>query len=164
MKLKQMRLARGIQQKELASLIGTDEPTISKFENHKCLPTPDMMERLLQALNCSIFDVYERSEITYRKPKKVPTAPQEWYRVSGRVPIALKNDLQVALKGCGYSSIGEWLLQCAERLQAEYAIRQKQEETPSTADQSTDEVKLNTRKDVLQPNCITKAPSCQEGR
>ena len=36
MKLKLLRLKKGISQKELAEQIGTDVPMLSKFETYKC--------------------------------------------------------------------------------------------------------------------------------
>ena len=45
-KLRQVRIAKGRQQKELAQKIGTDEPMMSRFENFKCLPIPSMLARL----------------------------------------------------------------------------------------------------------------------
>ena len=70
MKLKQVRMQKGIQQKELAARVGVDEPTLSKFENYKCLPTPDVMERILDALGCGLSDIYSRAEVTFRDTVK----------------------------------------------------------------------------------------------
>ena len=71
MRLKQLRIAKGRQQKELAKKIGTDEPMMSKFENYKCLPTPPMMNLLVEELGCSVDDIYEPHEVYYQngKPK-----------------------------------------------------------------------------------------------
>ena len=53
MRLREIRKAKGRQQKELAEKIGTDEPMMSKFENYKCPPIPSMMRKLLKELGCS---------------------------------------------------------------------------------------------------------------
>ncbi len=64
MRLREIRKAKGRQQKELAEKIGTDEPMMSKFENYKCLPIPSMMRKLLKELGCSrveeidVFDFF----------------------------------------------------------------------------------------------------------
>ncbi len=64
MRLREIRKAKGRQQKELAKKIGTDEPMMSKFENYKCLPIPTMMKKLLKELGCSrVEEIYEPHEI-----------------------------------------------------------------------------------------------------
>lgn len=70
MNLKKIRLSRGLQQKELASLVGTDEPMISKFENYKCLPIPTVMALILKELGCKIEDIYEPNEVYYEQTIK----------------------------------------------------------------------------------------------
>lgn len=64
MRLREIRKAKGRQQKELAEKIGTDEPMMSKFENYKCLPIPSMMRKLLKELGCSrVEEIYEPHEV-----------------------------------------------------------------------------------------------------
>lgn len=126
-------------------MIGVDEPTLSKFENYKCLPTPDMMERILKALNCSITEIYDREEVTFRTHKKTANSsgeqPNTCYKMTVRVPARFKDHLQVALKTLGYSSITQWINQCTEDLLTRCEEAEKQKKTSSTADQGMDEVK-----------------------
>ena len=123
MRLKELRIAKGRQQKELAQKIGTDEPMMSKFENYKCLPIPEQMDRLVKELGCSIDDIYEPHEVYYQvgKPKaeikkKTPTV----YNLSVRLPRESKSFLKKALKKCGFKDITAWILWCYERLQTQY--------------------------------------------
>ena len=154
MKLKEMRLQSGIQQKELAMMIGVDEPTISRFENGKFLPTPKSLLLILEALDCRISDIYSKEEITFKEAKK--TVPEEkkqkdCYKVTVRMPAGQKEDLQVALKGCGYSSITQWFTRCTEALLAEYEALQKQKETSPENLQTTDEVIVKNIGKVSSP-------------
>ena len=124
MRLKQLRIARGRQQKELAKKIGTDEPMMSKFENYKCLPTPQMMNLLVKELGCSVDDIYEPHEVYYQsgkptatdKPKKTPTV----YNLTVRLPREAKSFFKKALKKCGFKDITAWIVWCYERLQTQY--------------------------------------------
>ena len=92
-----MRLQRGIQQKELARMIGVDEPTLSKLENYKFLPTPEMLTRILQILDCGIKDVYSASELRFRDNERVEKRERrhaDCYKLTVRLPQTAKNDLQ----------------------------------------------------------------------
>ncbi len=154
MNLKQMRVQRGIQQKELAEIIGVDMPMLSKFENYRCLPTPDVMERILHALNCGVGDIYSAEEIRYRSgsnTKKRRCDRADCYKLTARLPQTAKNDLQVALKACGYSSITSWLTRCTENLRAEYEEVQKR--TPShLPTKALDEVQIENTQQCATPS------------
>ena len=138
-----MRLQRGIQQKELARMIGVDEPTLSKLENYKFLPTPEMLARILQILDCGIKDVYSASELRFRDNERAEKRERRYadcYKLTVRLPQTAKNDLQVALAALGYSSITAWMLRCAEDLRAAYEGALKQKETSSLPTKTEDEV------------------------
>jgi transcriptional regulator with XRE-family HTH domain len=133
MRLKELRIAKGRQQKELAQKIGTDEPMMSKFENYKCLPIPEQMNRLVEELGCSIDDIYEPHEVYYQRgnttaKKKSPTV----YNLSVRLPRESKSFLKKALKKCGFKDITAWILWCYERLQTQYGNIVESEKKDST--------------------------------
>ena len=125
MKLKEIRIASGRQQKELAQAIGTDEPMMSRFENYKCLPVPSMMEKLTRELGCTVEDLYEPSEI-YLQAEKKPSRTESTkrrvntYRLSVGLSIESKGLLDEALGACGYKSRAEWMRACLDRLEREY--------------------------------------------
>jgi transcriptional regulator with XRE-family HTH domain len=137
MRLRQLRIAKGRQQKELAKKIGTDEPMMSKFENYKCLPTPSMMNLLVKELGCSVDDIYEPHEVYYQKNK--PTAKEKKespavYNLSVRLPAEAKAFLKKALKKCGFKDITAWVVWCYERLQTQYehiVEAEKKDSTPA---------------------------------
>ena len=155
MNLKQMRVQRGIQQKELARMIGVDEPTLSKLENYKFLPTPEMLTRILQILDCGIKDVYSASELRFRdneRAEKRERRHADCYKLTVRLPQTAKNDLQVALKALGYSSITAWLTRCTEDLRAAYEGTLKQKETSSLPTKTEDEVQIENTQQCATPS------------
>ena len=134
--LKEKRLEKGKSQKEMAKAIGTDEPLYSKFENYKCLPVPVMMDKLTEALNCEVRDIYTGNEVYYRKARKKPSATTG-YKLTVVLPPDAKEFLQVALKECGYKDITYWIWRCYERLQKQYEIIQKEKASSKPASHET---------------------------
>ena len=138
MRLREIRKAKGRQQKELAEKIGTDEPMMSKFENYKCLPIPTMMKKLLKELGCSrVEEIYEPHEIylqlasvnaTLTKKKK----ESDIYKLTATLPKEAKALFDKALKPLGYRSITDWVKQCYERLEDMYRELQAKEKTSLT--------------------------------
>ena len=138
MRLREIRKAKGRQQKELAEKIGTDEPMMSKFENYKCLPIPSMMRKLLKELGCSrVEEIYEPHEVylqlasinaTVAKEKK----ESDIYKLTATLPKGAKAIFDKALKPLGYRSITDWVKQCFERLEDAYRDLQAKEKTPPT--------------------------------
>ena len=134
MKLKEIRVAKGRQQKELAKAIGVDEPMISRFEHYKCLPTPPTMELLLKELNCSIKDIYKPNEI-YIKPKnnaESKAKEEDIYHLTVNLPGEAREIFKNALKKCGYKDITYWVYRCYERLKKQYEIIIKNEKDSKT--------------------------------
>ena len=123
MRLREIRISKHRQQKELAKAIGTDESMLSKFENYKCLPIPPMMKKLTEELGCGVDDIYEPHEVYYQdkpqvieKTKKTPSV----YNLSVRLPKEAKSFFKKALKKCGFKDITAWIVWCYERLQTQY--------------------------------------------
>lgn len=142
-KLRQVRIAKGRQQKELAQKIGTDEPMMSRFENFKCLPIPSMLAKLTEELDCTVDDIYEPHEVYYQngkptttdKPKKTPTV----YNLTVRLPREAKSFFKKALKKCGFKDITAWIVWCYERLQTQYGNiveAEKKDSTPAAKQSS----------------------------
>lgn len=118
MRLKQLRISQAIQQKELAKLVGVDEPMMSKFENFKCLPTPSIMSSLCKSLSCSVKDIYDTSEISYviQGKKSTTTTENEVYHLTVNLPREAREFFRTQLKECGYRDITDWVNQCYKRL------------------------------------------------
>ena len=131
MKLREIRIREGRQQKELGRAIGTDEPMMSRFENYKCLPTPQMMEKLLKELNCSIEYIYEPHEIYLQVKKTARPANEDKpererrYHLSVRLPPEEKDFFKLALKECGYKDITDWVSRCLDSLKEQYANKKR---------------------------------------
>ena len=143
MKLKQIRVAKGRQQKELAIKIGTDEPMMSKFENYKCLPVPSMMKRLTEELGVSVDDIYEPHEIYMQSIKAKTSAPkkkdEEVYHLTVNLPPEAREFFKMALKKCGFKDITAWANWCFERLQSQYReILEKEKDSAHAGKQSSE--------------------------
>ena len=124
-KLRQVRIAKGRQQKELARSIGTDEPMMSRFENYKCLPIPSMLKRLTEELGCNVEDIYESQEIYLQGASARFKAPKErknteTYRLTVKLPNEARATLKAALKKCGYKDITDWVNRCLEKTMKQY--------------------------------------------
>lgn len=123
-RLKEIRIAKGRQQKELALKIGTDEPMMSRFENYKCLPIPSMLIKLTEELECNVEDIYQPHEIYSSARPKSASAPKkannETYRVTVKLRPEAREVLKTVLKKCGYKDITDWINRCYERTVRKY--------------------------------------------
>lgn len=61
--LKKQRTELGLTQKELAEKIGITAKTIQNYENNKTIPTPALMEEISIALNVSLEEMIDNSEL-----------------------------------------------------------------------------------------------------
>ena len=144
MKLKQIRIAKGRQQKELAIKIGTDEPMMSKFETYKCLPVPSMMKRLTEELGVSVDDIYEPHEVYYQGARAKASAPkkkaeEEVYHLTVNLPPEAREFFKTALKKCGFKDITAWVNWCFERLQTQYReILEKEKDSAHAGNHSSE--------------------------
>ena len=133
-KLKELRIAKGRQQKELGKAIGTDEPMISRFENYKCLPIPPMMNALLKELDCKLEDIYEPHEV-YSQIKTAPPKKRKRksgvYRLTAELPEEAKEFLNSgALQKLGFKDITAWANYCYERAKKQYEELTAKEKRP----------------------------------
>jgi len=58
-KVRQIRISKGINQKQLAEMIYVTPPIISYIENKKRQTTVEMLQRIADALNVNIKDFFE---------------------------------------------------------------------------------------------------------
>ena len=128
MKLKEKRIEKNLKQSELAEKIGVDVPMMSRLETYQCLPVPDTMDKITQALECDVEDIYEPHEI-YVKPRapRKASAEKEIYKITVRLPKDARKEIKEALKVCGYKDVTYWIWRCYERLlnQRDILIAQK---------------------------------------
>lgn len=123
MKLKAIREMKNITAVELAKAVGTDKYMISKYENMVCLPTPEVMRRICNFLQCNILDVWEKEEI-YIMPSNLRFNERNefnrvnYYNFGVRLPKSSCNTLKREnLIKLGYTSKKNWLVEQVERLQ-----------------------------------------------
>lgn len=142
--IKKMREAAGIRQKLLVfqmrgAGIAMDEPTWSRIESKKILPTVDILRFMCKAFECLPLDMYEREEIDLIhcvKDEKTPSvrAKVENRKAARKLTVRLTEDTYKLLhsgilQACGYPSLTAWVWQCVKRLECEYAARQKKKPT-----------------------------------
>lgn len=51
-RIKELRLERGMTQKQLAQAVGCSQPMIAMWEKEECEPTASAIVKLSEALNC----------------------------------------------------------------------------------------------------------------
>lgn len=120
MKLKELRLEKGLFAKQLGLQVGLHEADVSKLEHYKFLPTPETMKRLCLALDAKPTDIYEPGEMTLYTPetpakeKAVPKKRRktkgEYYNFHVMVPKAWQKPLLRAIRKLGYVTIHNWLI------------------------------------------------------
>ena len=59
-KIKQMRIERGLSQKDLAEKMGTMQVCISRWENGARVPKVNNLMKLADALKCDISELIEK--------------------------------------------------------------------------------------------------------
>ena len=136
MHLRELRIRKKLQQKELASKVGTDEPMMSKFENYKCLPIPSMTKAICEELGCNVEDIYEPHEIyinaSVGKVKEHKKKKPNCYHLTVNLPPEAREFFKKALKKCGFKDITGWVNHCFDRLQSQYKRIVEDEEKDST--------------------------------
>lgn len=62
MKIKELRISRGLTQEELAQKINVTQGAISQWEKGLAQPTSDKLPELAKVLRCSIDELYGNTE------------------------------------------------------------------------------------------------------
>ena len=60
--IKQRRIALGLDQKDLAELLGCDNSTVCKWETGAALPQASKLPALAAVLGCTIDDLFEKGD------------------------------------------------------------------------------------------------------
>lgn len=129
-RIRELRIAKNLQQKELAESIGTDESMMSKIERFHCLPIPDMMTKLTDALDCKVDDIYEPIEVLFKMPKQSKKRNRRnTYHMSVYLPAEAKSFFHKALPKLGYKDITEWVTIGYEKLKRQYEAMEKAQST-----------------------------------
>lgn len=62
MKIRELRIAAGMTQQELASKMAVNQTAVSQWERNAVLPSSDRLPDLADALNCTIDALYGRGD------------------------------------------------------------------------------------------------------
>ncbi len=126
MRLKEVLEERNVKAVDLAMNVGTDESTMSKFINYKCLPIPKTMEKICKQLKCVIEDIYKDNEVFYKKQKKSHKNSSNsgevisCYKLTAVLPNEARKYLASDnLKALGYRSVTDWVWCCLRNLMLE---------------------------------------------
>lgn len=61
-RIKEIRIAKGISQKELASKAGVSQPFVHDLENENRGAKPETLEKIASALECTVEELYGEQE------------------------------------------------------------------------------------------------------
>ena len=61
-RIKEIRIAKGISQKELASKAGVSQPFVHDLENENRGAKPETLEKIASALECAVEELYGEQE------------------------------------------------------------------------------------------------------
>lgn len=123
MKLQEMRRERNIEQLDLATRVGTNAPMMSNFERYKCIPTPEMLNKICEILNCQALDIYDESELFVivshaAKAGSKKTKNPSFYRLTADLPGYARDILCARnLEKCGYHSLKDFIWHCFKRFE-----------------------------------------------
>lgn len=163
MRLKQERISAAMSQSELAKRIKTDEPTLSKIENYKVLPIPEMLEKICKVLNCKISDIYMDKEIYVKKTNR-NSEVIDCYKLCVRLEPEARNFLtKENLKACGYTSLTDWISKSYEELKEKFEILKKDCSNAATFKQSSGN-KLTTYTTKSITKTVTKVKEIKYDR
>lgn len=131
-RIRELRVAKEIPQRELAERIGTDESMMSKIERYHCLPIPTMMTKLTDALECKVDDIYEPVEVMFKAPKaRKQHKRRKTYHLSVFLPPEARGILKEALPALGYKDITDWVTQAYEKVKRQYeSIKKDRSQQP----------------------------------
>jgi transcriptional regulator with XRE-family HTH domain len=163
MTIKEAREAQKIKQKEFVEWatdegMTLDEPTWSRIESKKVLPTVTLLRYMCKAFEVMPLDIYEREEIDLIhciEKKASVSARTENRKAARKLTVRMTEQAYKLLhsgilEACGYPSITAWVWQCLKRLECEYAARQKKKPTAATVDFSQEEMRLTSDTNIIK--------------
>ena len=64
MQIKELRIRKGLSQKELAEILKVAQPSVYSWESGRCAPSAKLLPALAAALGCSIDELFAEPEDT----------------------------------------------------------------------------------------------------
>lgn len=135
MKLKELRLERCVEQKEITKVLQQVEPRIrnedvSRYETGVCLPTPPQLQKICQLLGADPDEIYTPDEMDLAGCYKIGHSgpPKQandktHYKLTANVPQSIASGLKTKTAACGYGSITGWIEAKLKELDQEYKSR-----------------------------------------
>ena len=78
-KLRELRHGKSLTQPELAEAIGIEQSYLSKLENGKYLPSPDVFDRILEIFDVSVGDLVDDLDLPVRnRLRQIPLVAQHF--------------------------------------------------------------------------------------
>ena len=128
MRLKEKIKERGMKQKVLGEAVGYDESDMSKIMHQRVLPTPEKMAKICAALDCEVFEIYERKEIDLiPKKKRERVRNSRGYNLCVFIPEYYRDTLPEAISAAGFKTFYDWLKPYIEQTVSEYQERRRRE-------------------------------------
>ncbi len=160
MKLRELRIKKGLKQKEFAKLVGVSSMCMCLIENYKCLPVPETMGEMCKVLNCSVNNVYEPREIALQMAKTSQTKTEkksssQIYHLTVNLPKRARKFFKNNLSKLGFKNITEWVNYCFEKLEGQFEEQAKKKDFTQACQQ---ESKVQKFKENIGINSINNIP------
>lgn len=133
MKLRELRIEKGLKQNEFAKLVGVSNMCMCLIENYKCLPTPTAMEEMCKVLECDVNSIYEPYEIALKKAKISQingdkSNTKQMYHLTVNLPKRARKFFKNNLSKLGFKNITEWVNYCFEKLESQLEEQAKKKD------------------------------------
>lgn len=160
MKLRELRMQKGLKQNEFAKLVGVSNMCMCLIENYKCLPVPQDMEEMCKVLDCEVDKIYEPYEIALKKIKTRQFAVdknsnRQMYHLTANLPNRARKFFKNNLSKLGFKNITEWVNYCFERLENQFEEQKKKDFTQACKPKSRVQ-KIKENIDIISINNISK--------
>ena len=149
--LQKLRLEKKVEQADLAKKIGTNAPMLSNFEHYKCLPIPEMLEKICDVLGCKASDIYSDEEIYVRGAAKTTrevakSCDYGFYQLSVSLPNEKRAILTKAnFKKCGYKNMKDFVVDCIKRFEKRLKkVNEKTAKHSNCQAVNTSDIAINT--------------------
>lgn len=141
MKLRELRVKKGLNQNQFAKLVGISGMCMCLIENYKCLPVPQDMEEICKILDCDVNSIYEPYEIALKnakisQQKDNKNNSNRMYHLTANLPKRARVFLKNNLSKLGFKNITEWVNYCFERLEIQLKEQKKKDFTQAYQEKS----------------------------
>jgi len=142
MKLRELRIEKGLKQNEFAKLVGVSNMCMCLIENYKCLPIPETMEEMCKVLDCDVNKIYEPHEIALQMVKTEQKRSEKsnkngMYHLTVNLPKRARKFFKNNLSKLGFKNITEWVNYCFEKLESQLEEQTKKKDFTTATTQKS---------------------------